>query len=67
VDLSGKGPSKISQIYVRQDSVYISTKGNFEFDPYFKPENDLPYATYKRGFSAQGLKQSFQKLSDQKV
>lgn len=53
VDLSGKGPNKVTQLFVRSDAVYVSTSGSFQLDPYDNAGKD-----FKRGFKAQGLKQS---------
>jgi alpha-tubulin suppressor-like RCC1 family protein len=48
LDLSGKTtPTKVSQIYVRDNSAYISTSGSFRIDPY-----DQLSTTVKTGFAA---------------
>lgn len=56
LDLSGKTtPTTVSQIYVRDSSVYISTNGSYQIDPYNQQLDKI-----KVGFSAQGIKQSIQ-------
>jgi len=56
LDLSGKTtPTRVSQIYVRDSSAYISTTGSFRIDPYEQFSK-----TVKAGFPAQELKQSIQ-------
>lgn len=56
IDFSENGPNKVTQIYVRNDLFYLSTAGNFKIDPYDTKEDP----SFKRGLSAQGLKQCFQ-------
>lgn len=58
LDLSGRGPNRVTQLYVRNESVYVSTSGTFNLDPY-----DTAGPDFKRGFEAQHLKQSISKIS----
>jgi len=49
LDLSGKGPNKVTQLFVRErnEAVYVSTSGSFQLDPY-----DTAGPDFKRGLKA---------------